>query len=250
MADTKKSSRQKMLELAREKFPDRTFADLGAEPQEGVSDLDDAIDEMLEDYATRQAAYDENDNKLKNLLVTDPDVAEVIQSWIETGDPRVAIVERFGDDLGMSDDAKERFKDQLSGWRARKAENDALDAAAEENWNKSLADLIEWGSARNLSEEQERDIMIRLLAVTFNGMENKYGPDDFEMALHSMNYDNDVAAARAAGEIAGRNARIAAERKVRSEANALPPVGAGGQGGRAAERAPKAKNESPWAGVK
>jgi len=79
-------------------------------------------------------------------------------------------------------------------------------------------------------------------------MENKYGPDDFDMAFHSMNYDTDVAAARAAGEVAGRNAKIAAERRVRSEVAGMPPAG-GSQGGRAAETKPK-KSESPWANVK
>ena len=239
-----------MLELAREKFPDRTFADLDAtEPQEGVADLDDAIDEMLQAYATQRAADDEANNKLRQLLGSDPDIGEVVQSWIETGDPRVAIVDRFGDDLGMSEEARERFKDNLNGWRERKAANDALDAQAEANWQESLQKLAAWGEANGIGFDQQRDVMLRLLAVTFNGMENKYGEDDFNMALHSMNYGTDVDAARAAGEVAGRNARIAAERRVRSEAGVMPPAGAAGQGGRATERKPEGKS-SPWANVK
>ena len=238
-----------MLDRAREQFPDRTFADLGAEPQEGVADLDDAINEMLEDYATRQATYDEKNNKLVELLGSDPSSAEFIQKWVETGDPRSALIEAFGDDLGMSDEAKEGFKDQLTGWRERKAENDALAAESEANWNKSLEDLDAWGDERGISFDQKRDIMLRLLAVTSNGIVNKYGADDFEMALHSMNYDNDVAAARAAGEVAGRNERIAAERRVRAEANAMPPAGPGSQGGRAAEKKPDVK-KSVWADVR
>jgi hypothetical protein len=244
----KKNSRQKLLERVRAKYPDRTFADLGVE-QEGAADLDDAIDEMLEEYSTRQATYDENDNKLKSLLGTDPDIAEVIQSWVETGDPRVAIVDKFGDELGMSDEAKEKFKTNLAGWKERRAQNDALSAEAESNWENSLNALEEWGNAKNLSLEQKRDVMLRLLAVTFNGIVNKYGPEDFDMALRSMNYDTDVAAARAAGEVAGRNAKISAERRVRSEANTMPPS-VGNQGGRAAEKKPTTKNNSPWAGVK
>ena len=243
----KKNSRQKLLERARAKYPDRTFADLGVE-QEGAADLDDAIVEMLEDYSTRQATYDENDNKLRTLLGNDPDIAEVIQSWVETGDPRVAIVEKFGDELGMSEEAKGKFTEQLKGWRERKAANDELNAQAEMNWQDSLRELNKWGNSKNLTIDQMRDVMLRLLAVTFNGMENKYGPDDFDMAFHSMNYDTDVAAARAAGEVAGRNAKIAAERRVRSEVAGMPPAG-GSQGGRAAETKPK-KSESPWANVK
>lgn len=250
MAEETKSSRQRMLERARERFPDRTFADLdAAEPQEGVANLDDAIDEILEDYSSRQAVYDENDNKLKNLLVSDPSSAEFIQRWVETGDPRTALVETFGEELGIAEEKAAEFKDQLEGWRARKAENDALNAEAEANWEASLNALEEWGNAKGLSLEQKRDVMVRLLAIVTGGIVNKYGPEDFDLAYNAINHDNDVAEARAAGEVAGRNQKIAAERRQRSVAGALPPAGAGGQGGRTQERRPVAA-ESVWAGVK
>lgn len=240
-----------MLERARERYPDRTFADLDAtEPQEGVADLDDAINEMLDDYSRRQAVYDENDNKLKSLLTSDPSSAEFIQRWVETGDPRTALVETFGEELGIAEEKAAEFGDQLARWRERKAANDALEAEAQANWLESLAAMEEWGNANGLSLEQKRDIMARLLAVVSTGIVNKYGPDDFEMAWHSMNYDSAVAEARAAGEVAGRNERIAAERRVRSAAEALPPAAAGRQGGRTPERRPAPEQRSVWADVK
>lgn len=231
-----------MLDRAREKFPDRTFADLGAEPQEGVADLDDAINEILEDLTSRQTTYDENNDKLVNLFGSDPAAAEFVQKWIETGDPRTALVEVFGDDLGMSEEAQAGFKDQLNSWRERKAANDALEAQAEANWQESLAAVIEWGNAKGLSQDQERDIMIRLLGITFNGMENKYGPEEFDMVWNAMNHDADVAAARAEGEVSGRNEKIAAARKGAAVASVLPPAG-GGQGARTAERKPKGEGD-------
>ena len=249
MADTM-NSRQKMLERARERFPDRTFADLDAtEPQEGVANLDDAINEILEDYSSRQATYDENDNKLKKLLVSDPSSAEFIQRWVETGDPRTALVETFGEELGIAEEKAAEFRDQLEGWRARKAENDALNAEAEANWDASLAALEEWGNAKGLSLEQKRDVMVRLLAIVTGGIVNKYGVEDFELAYNAINHDTDVAAARTAGEIAGRNERIAATRRNRATAQAMPPAVVGGQGARTQERRP-VQSDSPWANVK
>ena len=245
------SAREQMLSRARERYPDRTFADLGAtEPQEGVSDLDEAINEMLEDYATRQVAYDENNDKLRNLLMSDPDSAEFIQKWVETGDPRTALVEIFGDDLGMSEEARQNFTGQLEGWRERKSANDKLNEEADANWNNALSALEEWGNAKGLSLEQKRDVMLRLLAITFNGMENRYGPEDFDIALNAINHDTDVAAARAEGEVAGRNERIAAARRDRTAAGAMPPAPVGGQGGATRERRPAPQNNSPWAGIR
>ena len=240
MAENDKTTtpRENLLSRARERYPDRTFADIGAAPQEGASDLDAAIDEMLTDYATRQAAYDENNARLSELLISDPDAAEFVQKWVETGDPRTALVETFGDDLGMSEEGRENFRGQLEGWRERKAANDALESEAEANWQASLSALEAWGDAKGLSLEQKRDVMLRLLAITFNGMENKYAAEDFDLAYNAINHDADVAEARAAGEVAGRNERIAAARRERNAAAAMPPAASGGQGGVTRERRP------------
>ena len=241
------TARERLLSRARERYPDRTFADIGTEPQEGVADLDDAISEMVEDYATRQATYDEKNAKLTELVMSDPSAAEFIQKWVDTGDPRTALVEAFGDDLGMSEEAIGKFKGQLDSWRERKTENDALEAQAEANWQESLAKLEEWGNAKNLSLEQKRDVMVRLLGITFNGMVNKYDVEDFDLAYNAINHDSDVEAARIEGEVAGRNEKIAAARRERAAVAEMPPAPTGRQGG--ALKEPKPKKESPWAGI-
>ena len=243
----KPSARESLLSRARERYPDRSFADIGAEPAEGTADLDEAINDMLTDYSTRQAAYDENNNKLRDLLISDPSAAEFVQKWVETGDPRTALVETFGDDLGMSEEGQAKFKDQLSGWRERKSANDALEAEAESNWQASLQALEDWGNGKNLSLEQKRDVMLRLLAITFNGMENKYGAEDFDLALNAINHDTDVATARQEGEVAGRNERIAAARRERTAAASMPPAPTGRQGGSMSE--PRPKKKSFWGEV-
>ncbi|MBR5660577.1 MAG: hypothetical protein IKW99_03410 [Bacteroidales bacterium] len=247
----KTSPRGSLLARARERFPDRAFADPdAAEPQEGVADLDEAIDEMLEEYSTRQAEYDEKNKRLVELLTTDPDSAEFVQRWVESGDPRTALVETFGDDLGISEERGAEFRGQLESWRERKRANDTLNEEAEANWQKSLADLESWGDAKALSLEQKRDVMLRLLSIAFNGMVNKYGPEDFELAYNAINHDADVASARQEGEVAGRNERIAAARRDRAAVSAMPPAIPGGQGARSRERTPVAESSSPWAGVR
>lgn len=243
------SSRDRLMGLASERYPDRHWkGQIGQDGQEGQDELEDAIYEMMTDYATRQAAYDENNGKLRDLLISDPECAELIQKWIETGDVRAALVEQFGDELGMSDEAKGNFKANLDSWRGRKEENDRLSAEAEENWKQSLAELDAWGEEKGLSLEQKRDVMLRLLAITFNGMENKYGRDDFELAQKALNYDNDVEAARTEGMVAGKNAKINTVKKGRAAAANMPPASTGGQGMRGVEPQP-AKPESVWSGI-
>lgn len=246
----KPTAREKLLSLAREHYPDRKFAEPGTEPGEGIADLDEAIDEMLTSYATKQAEYDEKNSKLTELIITDPSAAEFIQSWVETGDPRTALVKTFGDELGMNEESRNAFKAELDVWRERKSANDKLESEAEDNWQASLAALDEWGDGKSLSLEQKRDVMLRLLAITFNGMENKYSVEDFDLALNAINHDSDVAAARQEGEVAGRNTKIAAARRERNASAAMPPAPVGGQGGSVRERGPVNESKSVWAGVK
>lgn len=248
--ENKKTPRENMLSRARERFPDRTFADIGTEPVEGTADLDAAIDEMLGEYASRQAVYDENNRKLTELMNNDPSSAEFIQRWIDTGDPRTALVETFGDELGISDEGREKFKGQLDSWRERRAANDALEAEAESNWQASLSALEQWGDGKGLSLEDKRDVMLRLLAITFNGMENKYTADDFDLAYKAIHHDTDVAQARATGEVNGRNAKIAATRRDQGMTATMPPASTSGQGGMTRERMPKPKSDNPFHGLK
>lgn len=250
-ADNKEvmSSRDRLMNLASERYPDRNWkGQIGQDGQEGQDDLEDAIYEMISDYSTKQAAYDENNGKLRDLLMSDPESAEFMQKWIETGDPRKALVEQYGDDLGMSDEAKTQFGDSLTSWRGRKEENDRLAAEADANWKQSLADLDTWGDGKGLTLEQKRDVMLRLLAITFNGMENKYGQDDYELALKALNYDTDVQNAREEGMVAGKNAKIRTMKHDRAAASSLPPASVGGQGMRGREEVPQAP-QSVWSGL-
>lgn len=255
MAESKtkntESSRSRLLAMAREQYPDRNFADLeGGEAQGDVDSLDDAIDEILQGYITKQKTYDENNSKLRDLLLSDPESAEVVQAWVETGDPREALVRVFGDEYGISDEGREKFKDDLAAWRKRREENDALNAEAEKNWQDSLNALVEWGNGKGLSAEQQRDVMLRLLSITFNGMANKYGPEDFDLAINAINHDADVAVARREGEVAGRNAKIKSEYRDRSVASAMPPASRSGQGGKVLEKTPSPEDDNPWSRIK
>lgn len=247
----KATAREKMLALARDRFPERNFADLDAqEPAADVADLDEAINEIIEGYATQQAEMDEKNSRLVELLKTDPDSVDVFLDWMDNGDFRSAIVNVFGDELGISEEAGQKFKEGLEGWREKRQAAATLEEESRANWENSLAELSKWGDAKGLSVEQMRDVMLRLLAITYSGMENKYTADDFDLAFNAQNYSNDVAAARQAGEVAGRNARMAETRRERAGAGGMPPVAAGSQGGFTRERAPKRESDSPWAGVK
>lgn len=250
------SSRDRLFERAAARFPDRRYRGYAAQnadgAQEGTDELEDSILEMLDEDSARLAESDEKNAKLYNLLYSDPDATEVIQRWAETGDPRTALIEVFGEDFveaSKSEEGLSKFKGQLDSWRERSAREKEIRDKVDENWEQSKAACVEWGEEKGLSLEQMRDVMLRLLAVTFNGQENIYTKDDFDMAWRALNYDTDVARARTEGEVAGRNAKIAATRRERSISASMPPSSPGGTGLNVAERKPE-EERSIWSQIK
>lgn len=239
MADNQqvKSSRDLLFEKAAARFPERKFQGQpgqdGQNGQDGTDVLEDSILQMLDEDSARLEVLNEKNSKLYNLLFTDPDATEVIQRWAETGDPRAALIEVFGDDFieaAKSEEGMSKFKESLAGWRERNKREQEIREKVDENWEKSKADCVAWGEKKGLTVEQMSEVMLRLLAVSFNGMENIYNTEDFEMVWRDMNYDNDVQTARKEGEVTGRNAKIAATRHERSLSGSMPPNSPGGAG--------------------
>lgn len=243
------TSRQRTLGRAREYFPDRNFADIGAQPAEGedVADLDDAIEEMIEGYASRQAEYDENNGRLKDLLMgDDPDAPEFMDLWLKYKSPEVAYQIMHGGE-GLEGEAMEAFNER----KRLRDENAEIQSKADAGYDESLERLHNWGQSRGLTLEQERDIMVKLINIAVSGFcEGKYTEEDFEMVHNAINHDADVESARVEGEVAGRNAKIAAARRERGVSSAMPPSGTRGQAGSVQERRPAPVSQSPWAGIK
>ena len=212
--------------------------------------MEQAILDMMTESEARIAENDSKNAQLVNLFASDPVSAEFVSKWAETGDPRKALIETFGDDLEelSTEEGRSKFSEDLQGWRDRRAENDRMNEEADANWQQSLSDLDAWGNEKGMDDDQKAAVILRLIKIASEGLMNKYGREDFEMVYKETNYDSAVASARSEGEIAGRNAKIAETRRERSAANTMPPSPSG-QGIRAREPRP-APQRSVWSGIK
>lgn len=249
-----KSSKDILLERISARFPDKLFngqvGQDGQIVQDSKEDLEQAIIDMFNEYDGKIAENRSKNDKLVQLMCSDPKCAEFVQKWIEEGDPRAALVEAFGDDLVelAEEEGRMKFKKNLETWREKKAEEEKLTSEADANWVKSLEDLESWGNEKGLDNDQKAKIIGRLMTITANGLMNKYLPEDFETILKDTNFDNAVQAARRDGVIQGRNEKIKAEHRISGSVRNMPPALAGGQGMRVEENRPRKDN--PWAGIK
>ena len=213
--------------------------------------MEQAILDMMTESEARIAENDSKNAQLVNLFASDPVSAEFVSKWAETGDPRKALIETFGDDLEelSTEEGRSKFSEDLQGWRDRRAENDRMNEEADANWQQSLSELDAWGNEKGMDDDQKAAVILRLIKIASEGLMNKYGREDFEMVYKETNYDSAVASARSEGEIAGRNAKIAEARRERSAANTMPPSPSG-QGIRAREPRPAPTQRSVWSGIK
>lgn len=240
-----KSAKQALRERMSKKFPDRGFSVQDA--QEG-SDDSDALAQAIVDTLDE---YDKYGSQLNDLFSTDVRSAEFINAWVNSGDPRSALIETFGDeffDAAKSEEAKTKFKGQLEDWRKRKKAEDDTRAEYDANWTKSLEDLESWGNEKGLTQEQKVQVILKLADVSENAIRNVYTPESFEMAWNALRFNDAVNDAHQSGLVEGRNDKIAQTRKAKEEVGKLPPA-VSGQGVRAAEPKPQ-RPRTPWAGIK
>ncbi len=246
------SPHDQLLERASSRYPDRRFrGQIGQDGQEGQDDLEQAIIEMLSESDSCIAENESKNAALVKMFESDPKSTEFVQRWVRSNDPRIALVETFGDELAdlATEEGRGKFADSLKSWRDKRAENDRLNEEAQANWQNSLAALEQWGNEKGLDNDKKVEVILRLIKVASDALTNIYSPADFDMVFKEMNYDADVAAARNEGEIAGRNQRIAENRRARTAVGAMPPS-LNGQGIRGEEKQPEKEPESIWSGIK
>lgn len=249
-ADNKqvKSGRERLLERAQARFPDRTFT--RPEGQDGqdvqIADLDEAINEAMDADASQIAESTSKNEQLAKLLYGDPRAADFLNLWIETGDPRSALVEVFGDELAelATEEGRGKFQTQLESYRERVRKSKELEDEEDRNWDGFLERLDNWGNERNLSNDDKAAIAVRLIDIKQKGNVNMYDEDDFNTVWRGIHYEGDVEAARNEGLIAGRNERIEATRKTRGAAagQAMPSISGGRGGSMPAPQPPKKRS--------
>lgn len=243
-----KTAREKLLERVQGRFPDRQFVrPEGQEGQDGqLADLDEAINEMMDADASQIAENASMNEKLAKVLYRDPKAADFLNMMIETGDPRAALVEVFGDELAelATEEGRSKFQTQLEDYRERARKSRELEEQDQQNYESFLERLDNWGNEHNLSNEEKAAVAVRLIDIAQKGGVSMFDEDDFNTVWRGTHYESDVEAARKEGLVAGRNERIEASRKTRGSAggSTMPSINGGRGGSMPAPKPPKKRD--------
>lgn len=236
------------LERMKAKYPDRNFDSENSE--NGRNSLAEALMQTLdegENIADKFRALSEKTDALSNLLNKSPRASTFLTTLAVTGDPSAAIYKAYGKDAYEAfkeGDASEFIKNIEESDAKAREEDKQLQKQKEENFQKSMERLDKWGDGKGLSTDDKINVFLRFHSILSDALMGNYSEELFEMGWKADHYSQDVENARREGEIAGRNAKIEAQRIARNKSQMMPPS-LDGQGVRQTESMP-GKKEDPW----
>lgn len=216
-----KSRRESVLGRMRTKYPEKKFED--------EEELFGQIDDDLAAGEEEIGKYKEREQILTDGFSRDPRAANFFVRILKGENPWSALVEMVGVDGVaelLNDPAKqEEFAEANRKYVERIAKEKSLGEEYEANFASSMKLLEQMQAERGLSDEQIDGAMDFIMKMVNEAIMGKFTPETIDMALKAINHDAEVEAARAEGEVAGKNAKIDEKLRKTKAGDGLPAMG-------------------------
>lgn len=229
----KKSNRDTFMERYKADYPDDNYEDEEA---------------MYGRMNERNAAYDRlktNDDNFRKLVNEHPEYGGMVADMMEGKNFIESFLARFSDeditaarnDPEMAKKLADAQAEYLKGIEDSKKLREEGDA----NIQVSLQELSSYCNDNGIDEEGATTLWGKCLDFAGNVLKGIFTKELFDLVNKGMNHDNDVAAAREEGEIAGHNAKVQTQMAKGQGPEGIPPTFDGGQGAAAPEAKPVQK---------
>jgi hypothetical protein len=206
-------------------------------------------DEALWEYAHNghselEGKYNQlsgSNTRLAELVSKDPKLASVL-SMIAGENPKsfpYAIGTVYGKDFLDGD--LEEFESGYQENLRQLAESKKLQAEAEKNIGESIPNIEAYAKENGLSDEQLRNLFTGIADFAENILMGKIPKDLIDLVCKGLNYDKDLQEAADTGFVEGKNEKVSAAMKTKTEPSVSPLLGTGANGGRNKSRPPKKK---------
>ena len=236
----KKSNRDTFMERYKADYPDDNFEDEEA---------------MYGRMNERNADYDRlrtNDDNFRKLVNEHPEWGGMFTDMMDGKNPIESILGRFSaEDLEAArqdPEAAQRIADEWNGHVESVAQNKKMQEERDANVQKSIENLNAFCEKNGIDEKTEEEIWGKALDYAHKSVMIDFPEEFYDMVYKAMTHDEDVAAAREEGEIAGHNSKVQTQLAKGQGPEGIPPTFDGGQGGVAAEPKPKRKGRLPISG--
>lgn len=216
-----RTSRERLAERILQRFPDRRF--------ETEDDVYDALDEYDSFVCEHYEKMLSDQNKLGQLMFSNPRVGAFISDVVEGEDALVACVRYFGKELfDSSTDAQKMHALRVANdeFAERNRSYLELEKAMKENVERSTRSIERFMRSKKMTEEELDDFIDRMFHVCSHVFAGDLREDVLELLYKGLHYDADLSCAEHAGEVKGRNRRIVMERR-EAAGDKMPTAGSG-----------------------
>jgi hypothetical protein len=231
----KKSNREAFMERYKADFPDDNYED------------EEAIYGRMNQ---RNADYDRlrtNDDNFRKLVNEHPEYGGMVADMMEGKSFIESFLARFSDeDITAARNDPEMAKklaDAQAEYLKSVEDNKRIAEEREVNVQQSIKELNAYCNENNIDGGVANEIWGKCLDHAVELCQLKFTPELFDLVYKGMSHDDDVAAAREEGEIAGHNAKVQTQMAKGQGPEGIPPTFDGGQGGVAAEPKPVQKKK-------
>lgn len=209
----------KSRQRIKERYPDGQY--------ESDDDWEAATNKYMDEDGEAIGRYKSSERGIDELLSANPELLAILTD-VQGGMPvKVAVVKNLDLDIDLSEDetdaeAWDNMQKEKASKAQQRADDDILIAKNEEA---SFAALDDFYANNDIGEDERQEFEAGLAELLNDLMQRKMSPEFIRGYHNSRNYDNDVIAARTAGEIEGKNAQIEqkiAKQAKQAEADGLP----------------------------
>lgn len=227
---------ERLKSFMKSKNPDKEWDDDEAYYSDVVAFAEDA-DKQLAGYATANET-------IKSVGKDYPEIFAIIEDIADGKSFEEALAANIDiEELIPTEDEPnyEKYTQARDARKKKKAEAEAYRQKFEENIAKSHDVVQAFFDEKGMDEETANEFGAYIDGVMGEYLDGIITKDMLDMFYNARNYDADVAEARTAGEVAGRNAKIDAEREKKATATDGMPT-PGTSAGKEAQQEPESND--------
>lgn len=231
--ETVKSKREILNERLKAKYPEKEYDDEEA--------LFGQINDDYDEYDQSIKKYQDDEAKLTGIFSKYPHSARFISDMANGVNPWVAMVEQLGiegiTDIFENPEYKEELAKAQAEYQKRLSKGEELEKEYNTNLGASLEMLQKAQEEDGLTDEQIDSAIEFIMQIANDALVGKFTRESVDMALKALNHEGDMEAARAEGEVAGKNAKAMEKLRKPTRGDGVPQLAGSNNG---ASRRPSA----------
>lgn len=203
-----KTNRQMMYELAKEQNPE-----LAEDDEEG---LHGTLHGMHTANSEKLSKLSESDAKLREMILSNPDMAGFFNSVATGTPPEVAARLHWGEAMmeeGDDEEIKTRYADAAKLKSDAVAKSKEIEATQKSNMDKSIVNINKMIADKKMTDEEGSAFFEKVIDMVDDVYMCNYTPELLEREYKALNYDTDVKDALEMGAVEGKNEKIRATSK-------------------------------------